>query len=265
MIERQHYKVPEKIVFVRGNIILKHTSPKKLIDIGCLYNETEMEKIDQIIEGDFIIEENTETFEGTYYYASGGASALDKTGGFNSRYHIIKNYDKAIDDIITLSNLEIDEMNQRLLYRVLFANVYSSMEAFLQDTCVYYLMKEQKYKEAFLKSQESLSKEKFNLSEIFDKISQVDYKILNAVENTVFHRLSPEICPLFKNTFGISFPDYEYIEDNLTIRHDIVHRNGYSKDKSKCFHIISKDKLYELIEEVDKFVHALFDEFEKLN
>ncbi|HTN68615.1 MAG TPA: hypothetical protein VLZ33_04040 [Dysgonamonadaceae bacterium] len=126
-------------------------------------------------------------------------------------------------------------------------------------------MKEQKYKEAFLKSQESLSKEKFNLSEIFDKISQVDYKILNAVENTVFHRLSPEICPLFKNTFEISFPDYEYIEDNLTIRHDIVHRNGYSKDKSKCFHIISKDKLYELIKEVDKFVHALFDEFEKLN
>ena len=63
MIERQHYKIPEKIVFVRGNIILKHTSPKKLIDIGCLYNETEMEKIDQIIEGDFIIEENTETFE----------------------------------------------------------------------------------------------------------------------------------------------------------------------------------------------------------
>ena len=29
-----------------------------------------MEKIDQIIEGDFIIEENTETFEDTYYYAS---------------------------------------------------------------------------------------------------------------------------------------------------------------------------------------------------
>lgn len=263
MIERQHYNIPSKIVFVRGNIILKHRYPKKLMGLGCLYNETEIDKIDQIIEGDFVIEENTETFEDTYYYASGDASALDKTGGFNSRYHIIRNYDKAIDDIITLSNLKIDEMDQRLLYRMLFANVYSSMEAFLQDICVYYLMKEQKYKEAFLKSQESLSKEKINLSEIFDKINQVDYKILNAVESTVFHRLSPEIRPLFKNTFGISFPDYEYIDDNLTIRHDIVHRNGYSKDKSK-FHIISKDQLSELIEEVDKFVHALFDEFEKL-
>lgn len=264
MIERQHYKIPEKIVFVRGNIILKHKSPKKLMDFGCLYNETEMEKIDQIIEGDFIIEENTETFEDTYYYASGGVTAFDKTGGFNSRYRIIRNYDKAIDDIITLSNLKIDEVDQRLLYRMLFANVYSSMEAFLQDICVYYLMKEQKYKEAFLKSQESLSKEKFNLFEIFDKINQIDYKILNAVENTVFHRLSPEIHPLFENVFGISFPNYKYIQDNLIIRHDIVHRNGNSNDKSKL-HIISRRHLYELTGEVDKFVHALFDEFEKLN
>ncbi|HBK41548.1 MAG TPA: hypothetical protein DDZ57_08285 [Porphyromonadaceae bacterium] len=263
MKERQHYNIPRKIVFVRGNIILKHKLPKNMMDLGCCFKESEIENIHQIIEGDFIIEDDTETFEDAYYYASGGVTAFDHTGGFSSRYYLVENYDKAIDDIIALSNLDIGEDNGQLLQRILFANVYSSMEAFLQDTCMYYLRRDQRFKETFLKSQESLSKEKIYLSEIFDKISRVDYKIQNAVENTVFHRLSQEICPLFKNTFGIAFPDYKYIDDNLTIRHDIVHRNGCSKDKSK-FHIISKDQLYELIEKVDKFVHALFDEFEKL-
>jgi len=264
MKERRHYNIPKKNVFVRGNIILKHTSPKKLMDLGGYFNELEIEKIDHIIEGDFIIEENTETFEDTCYYAAGEVTAYYINAEFYSRYHFVMNYDKAIDDIITLSKLETDELNQQLLYRMLFANVYSSMEAFLQDICTHYLMKEQKFKEAFLKSHRSLAKEKFSLSEIFDKISKVDYKILNAVENTVFHRLSPEIRPLFEKTFGISFPNYKYIQNNLKIRHDIVHRNGISNDKSK-WHIISRGQLHELIVEVDKFVHALFDEFEKLN
>lgn len=158
-----------------------------MMDLGCCFRESEIENIHQIIEGDFIIEDDTETFEDIYYYASGDVAAFDHTGGSTSKYHLVENYDKAIDDIISLSNLDIGEDKGQLLQRVLFANVYSSMEAFLQDTYMYYLRRDQRFKETFLKSQESLSKEKINL---FDKISQIDYKIQNTLENIVFHRLS---------------------------------------------------------------------------
>lgn len=261
MIEREHY-IPRKIIFVRGNIFLKNKLPKKLMNLGCCFVESEIENIHQIIEGDFIIEDDTETFEDTWYCASGGVSTFNLTSGFSSKYSLVENYDKAIDDIIVLSKLEIGEDNGRLLQKILFANVYSSMEAFLQDTCIYYLMRDQKYKEAFIKLPYSLSK--LRLSENVDKTKKIDKILVNNVENRVFHRLSLEICPLFKNTFGISFPNHKYIDDNLMIRHDIVHRNGFSKDKS-MLHIISKNQLYELIGEVDKFVHSLFKEFEKLN
>lgn len=263
MIERQHH-IPSKIIYVRGNIILKNLLPKKMMNIGFYYSESEFMKIHQIIEGDFIIEDDTETYEDACYYASGNVSGFEITGGFISRYNLVESYDKAIDDIIVLSKLEIGDLNEQLLQRVLFANVYSSMEAFLQDICMYYLSIDLKFKELFLKSHDSLSKEKINLSEIFDKINQIDYKIQDTVKKTLFHRLSQEVCPLFTNTFGVSFPDHKYIDDNLMIRHDIVHRNGFSKDKLGL-HIISKQQLYELIGEVDKFVHLLFDEFEKLN
>jgi hypothetical protein len=262
MIERKHYSIPSKTVFVRGNILLTNKTTKPILDMGAYFAEENIEHIDTIIEGDFTIDDDTETFDNTSYYASGEVIAYDIGGGFTSRYHVIIIYDKAIDDIIALSNLEMDEMHQRLLNRMLFANVYSSMEAFLQDSCTYFVMKNQKYKEEFLKSHDKLSNQKFDLSEIYTIVNQVDYRIKNAIEQTVFHRLF-DISNLFKKTFDISFPNYQFLKDKLQIRNDIVHRNGYSNKKH--FHIITNNQLYELIAETDKFVYALFCELENLD
>ena len=263
-MKRQHYNIPGKVVFIRGNIFIKNKIQKEILDIGCYFEESGFDKIDKIIDGDFTIEDATETSEDTYYYASGGATAFEEGGGFKSRYHFIDSYDKAIDDIVALSKINVDEMNKRLLNKLLFASVYSAMEAFLQDMCGHYVMKSQKHKERYLKNHENLKSEKILLSEIYAKLPQLDFKIKNAIDNTVYHRLSEEIQSLFEGTFGIIFPDYQYLKNKLEIRHDIVHRNGKSKDQS-TLHLISNNQLYELIEHVDEFVHSLFDEFEKLN
>ena len=252
---REHYKIPSKVVFIRGNIFIKNKIQKEILDIGCYYEENEFDKIDKIIDGDFTIEDATETSEDTYYYASGGATAFEEGGGFKSRYHYIDRYDRAIDDIVALSKMNVEEMNKRLLNKLLFASVYSALEVFLQDICGHYVMKSQKYKEGYLKSKSNLKEEIFS--------EEVDLKIINAVENTVYHKLDI-IQPLFEGTFGINFPKYEFIKDNLQIRHDIVHRNGKSKDQS-ILHVISNSQLYELIEHVDEFVYSLFEEFQKLN
>lgn len=261
---RNHYPIPSKIVFVRGNIFLTHKNNKGMLDNGACFVEKDIDNIDEIIEGDFTIDDNTVTSEDTYYYASGDVVAYEtNTGGFYSRYHLIMDYDTAIDNILKLSRLDVDFMDKRLLNRLLFANVYALMESFLQDTCGYFVMRNQKYKELFLQNHKSLKIEKFPLCQIYDKYNQIDHKIENAINNTVYHRLSEEIQPLFEGTFGIEFPDYTFISKNLEIRHDIIHRNGESK-KRGIIHEIKNNDLYELIEHVDKFVHGLFSEFEKL-
>lgn len=262
-MKRQRYSIPLKTIFVRGNILVDNKLSKPLFDIGCYYEENGFVTIDKVIESDFTINDETETSENEFYYASGEVYAYDIGGELKSRYHIIQHYDNAIDEIVTLSEMGIDEIHRRLLNKMLFANIYASMEAFLQDICSYYVMKEQEYKEKFLKSHTKLSQEKFHLFEVFDKIKQIDYKIINAIENTVFHRIIDEVEPLFNKTFGITFPNYKFISDNLPIRHDIVHRNGHSNKGE--IHLISKEQLDNLIKEVDLFVHSIFDEFEKIN
>ena len=264
-MKRQHYNIPGKVVFIRGNIFIKNKIQKEILDIGSFFEESGFNKIDKIIDGDFTIEDATETSEDTYYYASGGATAFEVGGGFKSRYHFIDSYDKAIDDIVALSKMNVEEMNKRLLNKLLFASVYSALEAFLQDLCGHYVMKSQKHKERYLKNHENLKSEKILLSEIYAKLPQLDFKIKNAIDNTVYHRLSEEIQSLFEGTFGIIFPDYQYLKNKLEIRHDIVHRNGKSKNLSSSHIQISNKQLYELIEHVDEFVHSLFKEFDNLS
>ena len=42
---REHYKIPSKVVFIRGNIFIKNKIQKEILDIGCYYEENEFDKI----------------------------------------------------------------------------------------------------------------------------------------------------------------------------------------------------------------------------
>ena len=261
-MRREHYNIQTKTVYVDGNIFLNNTIAKPILDIGAYFSKSDFDHIDKIIGGDFILDNDAETSENTYYYAAGDVVSDIAGGGFYSRYHPLLSYDKSIDDIITLSLLDVAE-GKDILNRMLFANVYSVMETFMQDMFARFVTSNQTYKTNFLKSHDDLSKQKFLLSEIYSQSAQLDYKIKNTVEKTVFHRF-PEIKKLFEGTFGISFPDYDYINNKVVIRHDIVHRNGVENQRS-IIHAIDNNMLYELIENADRFVHNLFAEFVELD
>lgn len=270
-MERQHYKVPTKIIFVRGNIFVNNKEPKSLFDIAAHANEKDIEKIeeieidhiDKIIEGDFTIDDNTETYDNEIYLASGEVYTKNLGKGLISQYYVITSYDYAIDDIVKLSKIKIDYKYENLQNKMLFANIYSAMEVFLQDILGMFLMKKQEYKEAFLLSNKDFSDYKFHFNEIYQKLKEVDYRLKNSIDNMIYHKLD-KIQSIFESTFGIKFPDYKYINENLKVRHDIVHRNGAKKGE-KEWQVIETEKLYELIDHMDLFVYSLFKEFEQLN
>ena len=84
-MQRQHYHIPYKTVFIRGNIFIKNKIQKEILDNGCYFVESVIGKIDKIIDGDFTIDDATETSEDTYYYASREATAFPvfRTFSFN--------------------------------------------------------------------------------------------------------------------------------------------------------------------------------------
>ena len=57
------------------------------------------------------------------------------------------------------------------------------------------------------------------------------------------------------NPFKMDFPSDPLIEKAISIRHDIVHRNGKDKDGNPT--VISEDNVKELAEHIDDFMQNI--------
>lgn len=74
--------------------------------------------------------------------------------------------------------------------------------------------------------------------------------VISLVQNIVFHNLA-EVEPLFREAWSVRIPITTTMLNAIAIRHDIIHRNGYTKQNA--FHDISAE-----------LVHAAAGEFEQM-
>lgn len=75
--------------------------------------------------------------------------------------------------------------------------------------------------------------------------------------DTIYHNL-PIVRSMFVNTFNIAFPPISEVYKAVLTRHDLVHRNGFTKDGEPI--IIQEENIRVLIKDVKYFVHKLSTE-----
>lgn len=162
---------------------------------------------------------------------------------------------KAIEAVEKLSQ-EIKEN----LYRLLYANIISKLETFLCGTIVNYVLSCETHKRRFVQNYEPLATQKFQMSAIYAKYESLDIIIRGALTSIVYHNIE-HVRKLFKKVADIELPNTKIVEEAITIRHDIIHRNG--KDKEGNLHTITRkdvemlsDHLLDFIYEVDSLMSA---------
>ena len=138
------------------------------------------------------------------------------------------------------------------LYRLLYANIISKLEAFLCDTIISYVLSSDVHKRQFVQNYEPLATQKFQMSAIYNRYESLDKIIRDALTNIIFHNIKL-VRKLYKSAAGIDLPDTKSIEDAIKIRHDIVHRNG--KDKEGNLHIINRADVEILSDHVMDFIY----------
>lgn len=146
------------------------------------------------------------------------------------------------------------------LYRLLYANIISKLEAFLCDTIVNYVLSSEAHKRWFVQKYAPLADQKFQMSAIYAKYESLDKIIKSALTSIVYHDIKL-VRKLYKKVADIELPNTKAIEDAIAIRHDIVHRNG--KDKEGNLHTVTKtdveilsDHVLDFIYEVDSLMSA---------
>lgn len=172
-------------------------------------------------------------------------------------------FDEHVKDTIeVLDKIDVlDERSRKLLYRTLYANVISSMEAYLSDRLIQKVMSSEETKRKFVEGFKDYKDEKIAVSDIFKHLENLDSRIIKTLREIIYHKL-PRVKNIYNSVLGINLGEKIVISDLMKcigIRHDIVHRNG--KDKEGNLQDISKEDVLELAEKVSKFIENIECEF----
>ncbi|UBZ06377.1 hypothetical protein LDL76_13535 [Salegentibacter mishustinae] len=138
---------------------------------------------------------------------------------------------------------------------LLFQGIITAMETYFSDV-LYHLLE---HNDEFLKRYIIL--EKINLRyevreiEIVDRISFLKPKALDYLKSSSLHNVKT-IKRIFKKVVEINFPeDLKEINKLVKIRHDIVHRNGKTKNGKSI--ICTKQSIEKAINEITCFVDKI--------
>jgi hypothetical protein len=150
-------------------------------------------------------------------------------------------YDVFSGSLKDIQSLMVLSPQNETLARLLYAATITAMETYLSDTLKKQVLNREAIKKRFVKNHDFFKKEKFTLSEIYEKSISMNTMIISEIDKISFHNLS-RIPAMYSSVLATNFPNDQLsaLKKAIDNRHDIVHRNG--KDTSnKPLKISMKD------------------------
>ena len=149
--------------------------------------------------------------------------------------------------------LNINEKKSRdFLIRILYANIVTAMETYLSDCFIEKVISNKKFIPVLLELTPEFNVDKYNLKKAYDWIENANDNIIDVLSGISFHNLS-KVKSMYENVLNIEFQqDLGEIFKAILIRHDIVHRNGKTKDNSEV--LITKQDLNNLLVQTSEFI-----------
>ncbi|MEE9377445.1 MAG: hypothetical protein V3V33_05370 [Candidatus Lokiarchaeia archaeon] len=176
----------------------------------------------------------------------------------------LREFQESIKNVRKILKLNVlDGETQKILNRIIYANIITIMETYLSDCFKKIVLKKKKYKLRLLNSISEFNQMKLTLSDAYDWLENVDKNIVEILQTISFHNLG-KIKSMFDSVLKVNFPDnIGDIFRAIIIRHDIVHRNGKNKNGEEIE--ISKDNLSKLIKSVEDFTGNIEKQISKIS
>jgi hypothetical protein len=144
-----------------------------------------------------------------------------------------KFYERAEVEIYEITHLSrLDEAN-RVLQRISYSGLVTILEAYLSDIVKRQVLNRESIKRRFVEKFEPFAKsqKKFEITEIYFRMEQLDKLIVDCIDSLSFHSVKT-IKDFFSSVLLISIPEElsDCLAKAIITRHDIVHRAGRTKD-----------------------------------
>jgi hypothetical protein len=166
-----------------------------------------------------------------------------------------ENFTGAILDIEKLLGAEVDGSVKNNLYRLLFVNVITSLETYLSDAFINIVANNAKLMRRFVETTPEFQSQKVPLSEVYKAMEGIERKARGYLADVVWHHLE-RVKPMYRETLGIEFSgETGPLFRAILTRHDIVHRNGKTKEGNEI--LVTADDVSNLIQAVEEFVQHI--------
>lgn len=170
-------------------------------------------------------------------------------------------YKESIQEIKELSTLASESAGTTQSYfnKMIYGNLISVMELYLQKVAVKLVIENKEYYWKFVEGYKWEGEKKYKISEVRQLLDELSLKVNEQLVTILYHNipLVENIFKLFEIVLFENDVDKEYFINVINTRHDIVHRNGRYKNKPERYHEISNEMIQELIDKLDNFVENI--------
>lgn len=170
----------------------------------------------------------------------------------------VQKYKDEIANLEVLTHLKMpDEVLKAVLNRQMFIGIIGTMETFLADVFINLTFDNDKYFRNFIETHPEFRKRKFELKEIYEQYDKLKETAKIVMLDTIYHNL-PTVREMYRDTFEIEFPKIKDAYEYVLKRHDLVHRNGKTKDGKIV--VTDEKAIDELIKTVNELVYGVAKE-----
>lgn len=143
--------------------------------------------------------------------------------------HYYDNFNQEIENLKKLNQVNLSDELSKILNRQLYVSAIGTLETFLSDTFINLTEENQEYFKNFVETFPDFTKQKFQLNDIFNQYEKLRKTARKEMLEVIYHNLD-KVRNMYIATFKNDFPEIETLSKAVSIRHDLVHRNGKTKD-----------------------------------
>ncbi|WP_443217463.1 zinc-ribbon domain-containing protein [Rhodopirellula sp. P2] len=144
-------------------------------------------------------------------------------------------FEVSLGNLSRLALMDIsDPVLQQVLFRQVYAGVVASMETYLSDAFINTVVPSTELRHRLMRSTPEFTDKRYGLDEIIEWVANSESRVKKHLLSQIYHNLF-KVEKMFSSVLQVEFPAKEKVAQLTQIvnqRHNIVHRNGRSKDGS---------------------------------
>jgi hypothetical protein len=168
-------------------------------------------------------------------------------------------FQDSITSVEALLKIQAGERVERSLLIMLHTHVVTAIESYLSSITIHKIMNCKDLKRKLVESDPELSKQRFSLKEIYEKSENIGFIVAQHLKSIIFHDMK-KIKPMYYQVFEFKFGDIKWLFKAISLRHDCVHRGGFTQDEEPV--PVTKKSVGKLIDSSKSLINQLEDHWQ---